>query len=88
MKKFNINNDIYIQITKEGWKYLEKTVGASYVLHCIKAPGYEVVINGEIWYKLQAHQVFDILPNPTGSAVLYSTEIMFDEKDLKENKQK
>ena len=30
MKKFNLNDYMYIQITEDGWKYLEKTVDVVY----------------------------------------------------------
>ena len=31
MKKFNLNDYMYIQITEEGWRHLEKTVGIEYI---------------------------------------------------------
>ena len=83
MKTFNINDYIYIQITDLGWEHLEKTVGKEYIEACIKTPSYEKNINNELWYKLQANQVFDILPCHLGVNILYSTNIMFDESDLK-----
>ena len=84
MKKFNINEYIYIQITKQGWDHLEKTVGADYILHWIKAPEHEAVIDGKIWYRLQMHEVFSLLSNPVGGPLYFGTEIMFVDKDLKE----
>lgn len=36
MKKFNVNDYMYIQITEDGWKHLEKTVGIDYINACIK----------------------------------------------------
>jgi len=81
MKKFNINDSIYIQITKEGWDHLRLTVGLDYIKHCIKP--YEVIIDNCVWFKLQAHSVFELLPINFGGQPTYSTNIMFDEKDLK-----
>jgi len=51
MKKFNINEYMYIQITEEGWKHLEKTVGIDYINACIKTPNYTKIIDGETWYR-------------------------------------
>ena len=59
MIKFNINDYIYVQITKEGWKHLEKEVSKEYIKHCIYP--YKKEIKGKVWYKLQMHQVFDVL---------------------------
>jgi len=81
MKKFNINDYIYIQITNEGWEHLLKTVGRGYIQSCIKQ--YKVEIDNEIWYKLQAHSVFELLPINFGGKLTYNTNIMFDDKDLK-----
>ena len=55
MIKFNINDYIYVQITKDGWKHLEKEVGKEYIKHCIYP--YKKEIKGKVWYKLQMHQV-------------------------------
>ncbi len=76
MKKFNINDYMYIQITKEGWKHLKETVGNDYIKHCINAPSYKMEIDGEIWYRLQCHNAFDILP--IKSRPLFKTNVMFD----------
>lgn len=80
MKKFNINDTIYIQITEGGWKHLNKTVGKDYIVHCIKP--YETIINGEIYYKLQLHAVFDLLTAHRGRELLFNTNILIDEKNL------
>ena len=82
MKKFNINESICIQITDEGWKHLKKTVGDDYIKHCIDNEHYRVEIDGEIWYKLQAHQVFDLLPINVGGRPTYNTNVLIDEKHL------
>ena len=84
MKKFNINDNIYIQITDEGWKHLNETVGNNYVKHCIDTELRRTEINGEIWHRLQAHQVFHLLPIKYFNKPLYNTNIMFDDRDLKE----
>ena len=83
MKKFNINDYMYIQITEKGWKHLESTVGSDYIRHCINAVGYRKEIEGQIWHRLQAHCVFDLLPMGTGFDLLYNPNIMFDEISLK-----
>jgi len=84
MKKFNINQDMYIQIWQSGWDHLRKTAGADYIEHCIMP--HKVIINGETWYKLQCHQAFHLLPVTYGSQILFSSNVMFDKKDLKKVK--
>ena len=59
MKKFNINNYMYIQINENGWEHLKKSVGEDYIKHCIEP--YKTNIEDKVWYKLQCHQVFDLL---------------------------
>jgi len=83
MKKFNINDYIYIQITELGWKHLEKTVGSEYIKHCINADGYKKEIDNETWHRLQAHDVFSLLPMGTGFNLLYNPNVMFDGDALK-----
>jgi hypothetical protein len=79
MKKFNINDHIYIQITEEGWKHLRETVGADYIKHCIRSC--EKVIDGEVWFRLQCWSVFDILPISFGSTTpLFKSNVMFDDE--------
>ena len=85
MKKFNINHNICIQITDEGWKHLKKSVGDDYIKHCIDTEHYRVEIDGEIWHKLQAHQVFDLLPINFGGRPTYNTNVLIDENDLTEH---
>jgi len=80
MKKFNINDNIYIQITDEGWKHLEKTVGDDYIKHCIKP--YKTVMGNEIWYKLQTHSVMNLLPITFGTNPPYNPNVLFEENDL------
>lgn len=82
LKSFNINNYIYIKITKDGWKHLYKTLEESYIENYIMNPSYEKVVNGEVWYRLQAHEVFELLPMSIGGKILYETNIMIDEEFL------
>ena len=42
MKKFNINDYMYIQINENGWEHLKKTVGGDYIKHCIESRKVEV----------------------------------------------
>lgn len=80
MKKFNINNYMYIQITEEGWKHLQNTVEPNYIKTCIE--NRKIEIKNEIWYKLQCHNVFSLFPVNIGSLLMFSTNVMFDEEDL------
>jgi hypothetical protein len=83
MKTFNINDYIYIQITKKGFEHLINTVGDEYIEVCIGREPYQKVINGQYWYRLQAHNVFSLLPMSAGGQLLYKTEIMIDDESLK-----
>lgn len=83
MKKFNINDYMYIQITESGFKHLKETVGDDYIKNCINAEGYKKIINGETWHRLQAHNVFSLLPMRAGSNLLFTSNVMFDEEHLK-----
>lgn len=76
MRKFNINEYMYIQITKQGWEHLTKTVGDEYIKHCIEP--YKVQIDGEKWYKLQCYNVFDLMPINIGARPLFGLNVMFD----------
>ena len=80
MKKFNINEYMYIQITEDGWKYLRETVGESYIEACVESRKKE--IDSEIWYKLLCHNVFELFPMRLGSRPYFNTNVMFDEKAL------
>lgn len=82
MKKFNLNDYFYIQITEKGWKHLKETVGNDYIKHCINTESYKKTIGGEVWYKLQAHQVMSLLPVSNNSAILFNTNIMIDNQSL------
>ena len=82
MKKFNINEYMYIQITEQGWEHLRKTVGEDYIKNCINADGYKKEINGEIWHRLQCKSVFYLMPI-RGMRPLFNTNVMFDDEALK-----
>jgi len=73
---------MYIQINENGWKHLKKTVGEDYINTCIKISAYEKEINGEIWYRLQCHQVFSLFPINFGGQPMFNTNVMFDDEDL------
>ena len=82
MKRFNINDYMYVQITKDGWEHLSKTVGDEYVKHCVSAR--ETVVNGETWYRLQCHEVFCLFPVGMARKLLFFTNVMIDDEALKE----
>jgi len=77
MKKFNINDDIYIEITEAGWKHLQNTVGNSYIDTCI-FPN-RCLVNGTIYYRLQCHEVFSLLAPKFSSQVLFMPTILIDD---------
>jgi hypothetical protein len=77
MRKFNINDFIYIQITEVGWKHLKETVGDEYIKCCIENRKEEVL--NEVWYRLQFHEVSRLLLTSHTTALLFETDIMFDE---------
>jgi hypothetical protein len=81
MKKFNINEYMYIQITEDGWKHLTKRVGEDYIKHCIDTR--KIKIEEEIWHRLQCWQVFDLLPVNFGGRPLFNSNVMFDQEVLK-----
>lgn len=83
MKKLNINDEVYIQITDLGWEYLADSVGEEYINTCIKIESREKEIDGEIWYVFSLWECFDLMPLYNGSEVLFKTTIMIDEKFLK-----
>ena len=82
MKKFNLNSYMYIQINEQGWEHLRKTVGEDYIKHCISTDAYKREIDGETWYRLQCHNVFDLLPTSAAFASLFNTNVMFDDESL------
>lgn len=88
MKKFNINDRIYVQITEYGWEYLRYTVGDEYIKNCIDNSNYRHIINGEIWHQLQMHEVFDLLPIVDSHKLLIETTILFDVSELEDYEKK
>jgi ABC-type multidrug transport system permease subunit len=82
MKRFNINSYMYVQITEQGWKHLEDTVGDDYIKNCITSGNYKVWINGEYWYRLQCHAVFELMPVRFGSKPLFKSNVLFDDDAL------
>lgn len=83
MKKLNINNEVYIQITDLGWQYLADSVGEDYINTCIKTKSREKELDGEIWYEFSLWECFDLMPVYHGSELYFKTTIMIDEKFLK-----
>ena len=79
MVKFNLNDYVYIQILSEGWVHLHKTVGKEYIQNCILCQA--VKIEGEVWYKLQMHEVLTLFKFDKHYPP-YRANIMFDELDL------
>lgn len=82
MRRFNINDYMYIQIDPEGWQHLSMTVGIDYIIHCIESR--KVSIDGQDWYRLQCHNVFDLFPIQTGARCFFKTTVMFDDYALKD----
>ena len=82
MKKFNLNSEIYIQITQKGWRHLKNTVGEDYTKFVIDTKSNKKIIDGKVWHKLQAHVAFNCLPVTDNCNILFSTNIMIDEKSL------
>jgi hypothetical protein len=80
MKKFNLNDYILVQITEYGMTELIKQVGDDFMKHSITP--YKKVIDGEVYYKLQAHQIPDLFgrmlwfsfPCPINPVILVPTE--------------
>lgn len=79
-KKFNINKHIYIRITEDGWKHLRKNHDADFIKIHIESK--EEKIDGEIWHRLQCHEVFTLFPVIMGAELLFHTNVMLDNKDL------
>lgn len=77
MKKFNINDCFYVQITEEGWKHLRANNDPQYIRFAIE--NHKVEIEGEIYYKLQCYQAFDLMPISFGNKPLFKTTVLIDE---------
>ena len=58
MVKFNLNNEILVEITDKGWERLTEKNIEQYIDHCIKLN--EVKIGEKTYYKLQAHQLGEL----------------------------
>lgn len=80
LKKYNINDYIYIQINETGWNHLRSTVGESYIKHCIKNKEY--VIDGKIWYRLQCHSAFDIFKTYNGRYMPFNSNVLFESHSM------
>lgn len=80
MKKFNINDNIYVQITDAGWIHLMTTVGSTFINNSILP--YKKMVNDEVYYKLQCHSVFDLLQAPMGSPLLFNTTVLISNDSL------
>lgn len=81
MKKFNINSNIYIQITSQGWEHLVKTVGMDHIKHSILPR--QVFVTNDVWFKLQCHEVFRLFPtDPSTGDLLFKTTILLNEESL------
>lgn len=61
MTKFNLNDYILVQITEYGWKELRKQKDPDYIKYCIE--DYEELIDGEKWYRMQAHMMIETFGN-------------------------
>ena len=55
MKKFNINNYMYIQITDKGWKFLKETFNADYIEHRILKQKIQILVLLVWIYHLDLH---------------------------------
>lgn len=79
MKLFNINEYIYIKITKAGEKLINESEDSEYY-NWILANSI-VIINEENWYRIQCWRVFEMFPVSLGCEY-FATTILFDDKDL------
>ena len=81
MKKFNINNIMYLRILPPGWNYIKREYGGEYVEQCIKPN--KVMINDKEYYAMQCWDVFNTLPASLGFDMLFEPNILFADSDLK-----
>ena len=81
LRKTNLNNHVYIKINEKGWEHLRKTDGLKYIVHCIDRVGYRFMIEGEIWHRLQIHEVFGLFSDLNQG--YFELDIMFDNDELK-----
>ena len=84
MKRFNLNDKMYIQINDKGWEYLKNTKRIDYINVVIGRNA--VTIENELWYELQGHEVFNLFGGSLFHNEPIGIDIMFNNEDLKENK--
>lgn len=80
LTKFNLNNYIFVQITQYGKEWLIDNSGMDFWENVIESR--KVIIDGEEWYELQAHNIPDYFgaavwafsPAPIKSNILVSNE--------------
>jgi hypothetical protein len=84
MKKFNLNDKMYIKIKDKGWEHLKNTKRIDYINVVIGRSA--VVIEDELWYELQGHEVFNLFGGSLFQNELIGIDIMFNNEDLKSNK--
>ena len=82
MKKYNINQNMYIQITERGWNYLADTVGSDYIRTCIEP--YKGTIGEKTYYCLQCHHVMSLFGEGLFCGhTLFMPDVLFEDKDIK-----
>lgn len=80
MKKFNINESIYITITEHGFRHLQQKLGNDYIDNCIMPNRY--LIDGAIYYKLQCYEVFRLFPLTLGGDLMFGTNILIPDFNM------
>ena len=80
MKKFNINNTMYIHILPKGLEYLYQKYGYEYVEKCIKP--LKVMIGHKEYYSLQCWNLFNTLPARMEFDMLFEPIVLFKDSDL------
>lgn len=82
MKRFNLNDKMYVQITPEGHEHLKNTKRLEYINAVIGRSA--VAINNELWCELQGHDVLNLFGGKISHQSPIKMNIMFDEEDLRE----
>ena len=80
MKKFNINNTMYIHILPKGWEYLYKKYGYEYVEKCVKP--LKAIIGDKEYYYMQCWDAFNTLPPCVGMDNLFEPDVLFNDNEL------
>lgn len=80
MKKFNINNTMYIHILPKGWEHLYHKYGYEYVEKCIKP--LKAMIGDKEYYAMQCWDVFITLPACVGMDTLFEPDVLFKDSEL------